>query len=68
MLTFNNETLYEGVEKCLLKDPDKELCFNQFLSPKAIIGKNRVLIGEKRDRCYIILMILKILKLLIALA
>ena len=55
LMTFNNKTLYEGAERCLTINPDEELCFYQFLCPKEVIGKKRVLIGEKHDGSYVTL-------------
>ena len=55
LMTYNNKALYEGAEKCLEKNPDEELCLYQFLCPKKVIGKKRVLIGEKSDGCYVML-------------
>ena len=54
-LTNNNKTLYEGVERCLEKDPDEELCLYQFLCPKEVINKTRVLMGFKFDGSYVML-------------
>ena len=42
IITYNEKILYEGAEKCLMKNPEKELCLYQFLCPKEVIGKNRI--------------------------
>lgn len=55
IITNNNRTLYEGAEKCLMKNTDEDLCLYQFLCPKEVKGKNRVLIGEKIDGSYVML-------------
>jgi len=54
-LTNKDLFLYKGVKNCLFKDPDKELCIYQFLCPKEVRGKKRVLIGEKKDGCYVMI-------------
>ena len=54
-MTNNNKTQYEGAKNCLEKNPDKELCFYQFLCPKEVIGYKRILIGYKKDGCYVML-------------
>jgi len=55
LLTFNEQKLYNGAEKCLLNNKDKELCLYQFLCPKNVKGKTRILMGEKKDGSYVIL-------------
>jgi hypothetical protein len=55
IITNNNIKKYEGVEKCLLNDPDNELCIYHLIAPKKVIGKERILLGEKKDGCYVIL-------------
>ena len=55
LLTNNNDIIYKGAENCLLNDPDIQLCFYHLLFPKKIIGKNKILIGDKSDGCYVIL-------------
>ena len=55
IITNNIKSLYEDTEKCLMKNPDGELCLYQFLCPKEVIGKKRVLIGEKKDGSYVML-------------
>ena len=54
-LTNNNKTLYEGAQKCIEKDPDKQLCLYQFICPKEVINKKRILIGYKGDGSYVML-------------
>ena len=55
LLTNNNPNLYSGVEKCLGKNPDEEMCIYQYLCPKEVKGKKRILLGEKKDGCYVML-------------
>ena len=38
-----------------MKNTDEDLCLYQFLCPKEVKGKNRVLIGEKIDGSYVML-------------
>ena len=54
-MTNNNILKYQGAQNCLLNDPDKQFCIYHLLSPKMIVGRKRVLIGEKRDGCYVML-------------
>ena len=54
-MTYNNKESYEGTEKCLVKNPDEELCLYQFLCPKEVVGKNRILMGKKIDGFYVML-------------
>ena len=58
----NNKDYYQGVENCLLNDPDSKLCIYHLLVPKKIIGKEKILIGGKRDGSYVILNDLKNIK------
>ena len=51
----NNKNYYQGVENCLLNDPDSQLCIYHLLIPKKVIGKEKILIGGKRDGSYVIL-------------
>ena len=55
IMTNNNVLKYKGLENCLLKDPDNEYCIYHLISPKHVIGKKRILIGEKKDGCYVLL-------------
>ena len=55
VMTNNNILKYKGMEKCLLNNPDNEYCIYHLISPKQVIGKNRILIGDKKDGCYILL-------------
>ena len=55
VMTNYNKALYEGAEKCLENNPDKQLCLYQFLCPKEVIDRKRVLMGEKKDGCYVML-------------
>ena len=53
--TNNNPYIYNHMENCLLNDPDKLFCFYHLIYPKKVIGKNRILLGEKSDGCYVLL-------------
>ena len=55
IITNNNKMYYQGIEKCLLNDPDSQLCIYHLLVPKKVIGKERILIGGKKDGSYILL-------------
>ena len=54
-LTNNDKTFYEGAKNCLEKDPDEQLCIYQFLCPKEIIKKKRILMGNHEDGSYVML-------------
>ena len=54
-LTNNQKNLTERIERCLVNDPDEEKCFYQFLCPKEVIGKKKVLYGPKSDGSYVLL-------------
>ena len=54
-MTNNRRQLYQGAEKCLMKYPDDEFCLYHFLCPKEVIGKTRILMGVKKDGCYVML-------------
>lgn len=55
IVTNNNPYIYKHMEDCLLNDPDKLFCFYHLINPKKVIGKNRILLGEKTDGCYVLL-------------
>ena len=55
IMTNNNVLKYKGIENCLLKNPDTEFCIYHLISPKQVRGKKRILIGEKKDGCYVLL-------------
>ena len=55
LLTNNDKFEYKGIEECLLNDPDNELCIYHLISPKEVVGKKRLLLGEKYDGCYVLL-------------
>ena len=55
ILTNKNQTLIAGPKKCLMNNPDEEKCIYQFLCPKQIVGKNRILFGIRKDGCYVLL-------------
>ena len=55
LLTNNDKTLYEGAEKCLVNNPDEEKCIYQFLCPKEVVNKTKVLMGYRGDGSYVML-------------
>ena len=55
IITNNNIFQYKGFEKCLMNDPDSLFCIYHLLVPKKVVGKKRLLLGEKRDGCYVLL-------------
>ena len=54
-LTNNDKAFYEGVKNCLEKDPDEQLCLYQFICPKEVINKKRILMGNIYDGSYVLL-------------
>ena len=55
IISNNNRIYYQGIENCLLDDPDRQLCIYHLLVPKKVIGKERILIGGKKDGSYVLL-------------
>lgn len=55
LMTNYNDLNYEGIRKCLLNKTNDDLCIYQFLCPKKVKGKQRVLIGERLDGSYVML-------------
>jgi len=55
LITNNNYVKYEGIENCLLHDPDNQYCIYHLISPKKVFGKERILIGEINDGSYVLL-------------
>ena len=55
MFTNNNKYLYEKYEKCLTEERDNLKCIYHLLAPKKVVGKERVLIGIKKDSSYVLL-------------
>ena len=55
ILTNNNENEYKGIQECLLNDPDQLFCIYHLILPKEVVGKKRILLGEKSDGCYVLL-------------
>ena len=55
ILTNNNENEYKGIQECLLNNPDKKFCIYHLILPKEVVGKKRILLGEKTDGCYVLL-------------
>lgn len=55
IITNNNHFLYKGIKNCLINDPDSQYCIYHLIFPKKVIGKNRILIGDKKDGCYVLL-------------
>ena len=55
MMTNNDEKEYRGIKNCLENDPDKLECIYHLMNTKEVIGKKRILLGEKSDGCYVLL-------------
>lgn len=55
ILTNNNENEYKGIQECLLNNPDQKFCIYHLILPKEVVGKKRILLGEKTDGCYVLL-------------
>ena len=55
IFTNNNKNKYKGIENCLLNDPDNQHCIYHLIAPKKVIGKERILLGPKRDGSYVLL-------------
>ena len=55
LITNNNKLQYKGIENCLINNPDSDYCIYHLISPKKVIGRKRILIGEKADGCYVLL-------------
>jgi len=55
LLTNNDEKSYKGIQECLLNDPDQKFCIYHLILPKEVIGKQKTLLGEKGDGCYVLL-------------
>ena len=48
LYTNNNELRYKNFEKCLI-DPDGQKCIYHYIVPKNIVGKKRILLGNKNE-------------------
>ena len=55
LLTNNDESEYKLMLECLLNDQDTKYCIYHLISPKLVLGKERILLGEKSDGCYVLL-------------
>ena len=55
MQMVNNNQIYINATKCFNDDPEKDLCFYKYLSPKKVVGKELKLIGPKHDGGYALL-------------
>ena len=54
-MTNNDELEYKGKLQCLLNNPDNEYYIYHLISPKKVVGKNRILIEDKSDGGYLLL-------------
>ena len=54
LITNNNEIEYRGPQECLINDPDNQNCIYHLISPKEVLNKNRILLGNKRDGSYVL--------------
>ena len=55
LLTYNDKSEYEGAKNCLENNPDQQMCIYQFICPKEVKGKKRILLGDKNDGSYVLL-------------
>ena len=57
LYTNNNKLRYKGLENCLKMDPDSQNCIYHLILPKKVVGKKRILLGNKNegDGIYVIL-------------
>ena len=56
IITNNNHLIYKKFENCLISNnPDDLYCIYHLIFPKKVIGKKKMLIGEKSDGCYVLL-------------
>ena len=55
IITNNNEKEYKGIQECLLNDPEKKFCIYHLILPKEVVGKKRILLGEKTGGAYVLL-------------
>ena len=53
IITNNNELHYKGIYNCLLNE--QEQCIYHLIVPKNVVGRKKILIGEKRDGGYVLL-------------
>ena len=51
----NNTKMYKGLENCIFRKEENDLCLYHFFVPKKVVGKNRILIGPKRDGGYVLM-------------
>ena len=54
-MTNNDENEYRAMKNCLENDPDQLECIYPYLNTKDVVGKKRILLGHKRDGCYVLL-------------
>ena len=55
IITNNDESEYKGIQECLLNDPDQKYCIYHLILPKIVLGKNRIIVGGKREGGYVLL-------------
>ena len=55
LITNNDENEYKELQNCLINDPDNEHCIYHLILPKEVLGKQRIILGEWHDGCYILL-------------
>ena len=53
LMTNNNKFEYQGIQNCLMNDG--QFCIYQFISPKSVLDKTKILVGGKRDGSYVLL-------------
>ena len=55
LITNNDENEYRDIQNCLENDPDELECVYHLLNTKEVVGKKRILVGLKKDGCYVLL-------------
>ena len=55
IFTINNPFLYTKYENCLTDKRDELNCFYHLLLTKKVVGKERILLGDKNDGSYVLL-------------
>ena len=56
-MTNNDKNEFNGIKNCLEGDPDRLHCIYHLINTKEVIGKKKILLGIKKDGCYVFWMI-----------
>lgn len=51
----NDKNEFKGIKNCLEGDPDRLCCIYHLINTKEVIGKKKILLGIKKDGCYVLL-------------